>query len=95
MPTERGPKSWEFLMRLLVDPKTNPSLVKWEDEEEGTFRLTEPTLVAKLWGARSNKQYLSYVNFARGIRYFMLIFFQSLFHSNSTPGSKRWELKLI
>lgn len=77
MPTERGPKSWEFLMRLLVDPKTNPSLVKWEDEEEGTFRLTQPTLVAKLWGARSNKQYLSYVNFARGIRYFQLAFFNS------------------
>ncbi|KAK4304461.1 hypothetical protein Pmani_023584 [Petrolisthes manimaculis] len=66
---ERGPKSWEFLMRLLMDPKTNPSLVKWEDEEDGTFRLMQPSMLAKLWGARSDKQYLSYVNFARGIRY--------------------------
>ncbi|KAK4296364.1 hypothetical protein Pmani_031129 [Petrolisthes manimaculis] len=66
---ERGPKSWEFLMRLLVDPKTNPALVRWEDESEATFRLSQPSLVAQLWGARADKKDLSYVNFARGLRY--------------------------
>ncbi|KAK7065671.1 hypothetical protein SK128_009555 [Halocaridina rubra] len=65
----RGPKNWEFVIRLLTDPKTNPSLIRWEDQSQGTFRLVQPTTIAKLWGQRSNKPNLTYDNFARGLRY--------------------------
>ncbi|KAG7161186.1 ETSous factor-like 3 [Homarus americanus] len=66
---ERGPKSWEFLIRLLEDKRSNPSLIRWEDEVNATFRLVQPALIAQMWGARSEKPNLTYFNFARGLRY--------------------------
>ncbi|XP_064083705.1 ETS homologous factor-like [Macrobrachium nipponense] len=65
----RGPRSWEFLVRLLVDKRTNPALIRWEDEATATFRLTQPNIIAQMWGKRSKNPKLSYVNFARGLRY--------------------------
>ncbi|XP_068212752.1 uncharacterized protein [Palaemon carinicauda] len=66
----RGPKNWEFLMRLLVDPRTNPDLIEWEDEERGVFRLRQPQVIAKIWASRNeNTTDLSYNNFARGLRH--------------------------
>ncbi|KAK3866804.1 hypothetical protein Pcinc_027686 [Petrolisthes cinctipes] len=66
----RGPKSWEFLVRLLADPRTNPSLVRWEDESDYTFKLTNPSMVAQLWSSRSGlANSMTYNNFARGLRY--------------------------
>ncbi|XP_064083706.1 ETS translocation variant 4-like [Macrobrachium nipponense] len=66
---ERGPKSWEFLVRLLAHEKTNPTLIRWEDAEEATFLLVQPTIIAQMWGARSENPNLSYNNFARALRY--------------------------
>lgn len=68
----RGPKSWEYLLRLLRDPSTNPSLIRWENEIEGIFRLVKPDSIALRWGKRTGKhstEMLSYENFARGLRY--------------------------
>nr|XP_053638047.1 uncharacterized protein LOC128692743 [Cherax quadricarinatus]XP_053638049.1 uncharacterized protein LOC128692743 [Cherax quadricarinatus]XP_053638050.1 uncharacterized protein LOC128692743 [Cherax quadricarinatus]XP_053638051.1 uncharacterized protein LOC128692743 [Cherax quadricarinatus] len=65
----RGPKSWEFLMRLLADEATNPSVIRWEDEAAATFRLVQPQEIARMWGTRSSKPNLSYNNFARALRY--------------------------
>ncbi|XP_064083157.1 uncharacterized protein LOC135199219 [Macrobrachium nipponense] len=66
---ERKPKIWEFLVRLLVDPQTNPLLVQWQDEISGTFVLNQPSIIARLWGARAGNPELTYNNFARGLRY--------------------------
>lgn len=66
---ERGPKNWEYLMRLLADRSYNPKVIRWEDEEAMTFRIVKPRVVAKIWGERSNKSNLTYDNFARGLRY--------------------------
>ncbi|KAK8379400.1 hypothetical protein O3P69_019361 [Scylla paramamosain] len=66
---DRGPKSWEFLMRLLADPRTNPDVIRWEDRSRYTFRLVQPQVIASLWGQRSNKRTLTYNNFARALRY--------------------------
>lgn len=68
----RGPKSWEFLVRLLKDPTTNPKLIRWESENDGIFRLVEPSTIAQRWGRRTGKhasECLTYENFARGLRY--------------------------
>lgn len=68
----RGPKSWEYLVRLLRDPSTNPSLIRWENEMKGVFRLVQPAVIAQRWGRRTGKhasECLSYENFARGLRY--------------------------
>ncbi|XP_066944593.1 transcription factor ETV6-like isoform X2 [Macrobrachium rosenbergii] len=66
----RGPKNWEFLMRLLVDPRTNPALIEWEDEGQGIFRLRNPKTIAQIWASRNgNSGDLSYNNFARGLRH--------------------------
>lgn len=67
-PSERGPKNWEFMIRLLVDKKYNPELIRWEDQTEKTFRLVKPVVIAQMWGQRANKPNLSYDNFARGLR---------------------------
>lgn len=68
----RGPKSWEFLLRLLRSPESNPSLIKWENEEAGVFRLIRPEIIALRWGRRTGKHVhdiLSYESFSRGLRY--------------------------
>ncbi|XP_068218504.1 transcription factor Spi-C-like [Palaemon carinicauda] len=66
----RGLKNWEFLMRLLADPRTNPSLIEWEDEEQGIFRLRRPDTIAEMWASRrEHSKSLSYNNFARGLRH--------------------------
>ncbi|XP_068212737.1 ETS homologous factor-like [Palaemon carinicauda] len=65
----RGPKNWEFVIGLLADARTNPSLIRWEDKTQATFRLVQPTAIAQMWGRRSNKPNLTYDNFARGLRY--------------------------
>ncbi|XP_037791251.1 ETS-related transcription factor Elf-2-like [Penaeus monodon] len=65
----RGPKNWEFMIRLLMDKRYNPELIRWEDEAEKTFRLVRPDIIAQMWGKRANKRCLSYNNFARGLRY--------------------------
>lgn len=66
---ERGPKNWEFVIRLLADRQYNPEVVRWEDKTCGTFRFVRPSVIAQMWGKRSNKPNLSYDNFARGLRY--------------------------
>ncbi|XP_063612608.1 ETS homologous factor-like [Penaeus indicus] len=65
----RGPKNWEFMLRLLMDKRYNPELIRWENEAEKTFRLVRPDIIAQMWGKRANKHCLSYNNFARGLRY--------------------------
>ncbi|KAG7161187.1 ETSous factor-like 4 [Homarus americanus] len=46
---ERGPKNWEFVIRLLADPQTNPSLIRWEEQTQGTFRLVQPAVIARMY----------------------------------------------
>ncbi|KAF2368014.1 Ets domain [Trinorchestia longiramus] len=68
-PRERGKKVWEFLLDLLNNPATNPSMIKWENKDEGIFRLVEHDLIAQRWGARRDRKDLSYDYFARTMRY--------------------------
>ncbi|XP_042882364.1 ETS-related transcription factor Elf-5-like isoform X2 [Penaeus japonicus] len=65
----RGPRVWEFLVRLLFDPRSNPSLITWEDEATGTFRLVQKERIAEMWVQRNRDGNLSYNNFARTMRH--------------------------
>ncbi|CAL4176629.1 unnamed protein product [Meganyctiphanes norvegica] len=65
----RGPKNWEFLMRLLADLRANPMLIKWEDQESYTFRLVEPDIIMDIWNSKSKRAPVDYNSFARGLRY--------------------------
>ncbi|CAL4086632.1 unnamed protein product [Meganyctiphanes norvegica] len=66
---DRCPWSWEFLMRLLVSPETNPSLIRWQDEDQYIFKLLQPDLIVQIWNAKSEKASLNKANFARSLRY--------------------------
>ncbi|CAL4156708.1 unnamed protein product, partial [Meganyctiphanes norvegica] len=65
----RCPKTWEFLMRLLVCSETNPEVICWEDESQYIFRLVEPKKIMELWNAKAGKSSGNYDNFARSLRY--------------------------
>ncbi|KAB7498416.1 ETS homologous factor [Armadillidium nasatum] len=69
----RGPKCWEFLLRLLKDSASNPSLVKWENPEIGSFKLVEKDKISAIWGNRPSKKkngkVIKYESFARILRY--------------------------
>ena len=68
----RSPKSWEFLLRLLLDSNSNPRMIRWEDKQEGSFRLVMKDEIARIWGMRTEKHKkmgLSYDNFARNLRW--------------------------
>ncbi|XP_063853536.1 ETS homologous factor-like [Scylla paramamosain] len=65
----RGPKSWEYVVRMLADERFNPSLISWVNKADFTFKFNKPADIARMWGQRANKPNLSYDNFARGLRY--------------------------
>ncbi|KRT80883.1 hypothetical protein AMK59_5199 [Oryctes borbonicus] len=61
-----------FVVELLHNPDTNPSIIKWEDYENGKFRFTNPEKVSKLWGrrnSRSKEKEMDFGKFSRAIRY--------------------------
>lgn len=66
---ERGPKVWEFLMDLLEDPERNSKIIRWENQDEGIFRIVDKDTVALRWGQRNFKtKTLPYEHFARTLR---------------------------
>ena len=74
---EKNPQIVNFLVDLLYNPFTNPSIIKWEDYENGKFRFIDPNKVSKLWGTRSFKKIkdkeMDFGKFSRAIRYIYAI----------------------
>ena len=66
---EKSEKLWQFLISLLQSPMTNPSLIKWENETLGIFKLVNPDVISQKWGQRRNNDTLSYEYFSRALRY--------------------------
>ncbi|XP_069131873.1 uncharacterized protein [Argopecten irradians] len=61
---------WEFIRDLLRNPQHCPKIIKWEDEEEGIFRVLKSTEVAKEWGSmKKNKTEMTYEKLSRSLRY--------------------------
>ncbi|XP_069193849.1 ecdysone-induced protein 74EF-like isoform X1 [Procambarus clarkii] len=67
--SKKIPKIWEFISSLLHDPTTCPSVVEWQDKENGIFRFVDPQKAGKLWGAVKNNPYMNYEKMSRAMRY--------------------------
>ncbi|CAL4071821.1 unnamed protein product, partial [Meganyctiphanes norvegica] len=67
---KRTGRLWEFIRNLLHDPETCPSLVKWENAEEGVFRFVQAEKVAKMWGMRKHNSDMNYEKLSRAMRYY-------------------------
>ncbi|XP_046979822.1 DNA-binding protein Ets97D-like isoform X1 [Schistocerca americana] len=59
---------WQFLLELLTD-KEHVEVIQWEGTE-GEFKLTNPEMVAQLWGERKNKPTMNYEKLSRALRYY-------------------------
>ncbi|XP_063704513.1 DNA-binding protein Ets97D [Culicoides brevitarsis] len=59
---------WQFLLELLTD-KHNRNIIEWQGNE-GEFKLTNPEVVAQLWGDRKNKPAMNYEKLSRALRYY-------------------------
>ncbi|CAJ0561002.1 unnamed protein product, partial [Mesorhabditis spiculigera] len=64
----KGNKLWEFIRDALKDPATCPSVVRWEDPNEGVFRIVESEKLARLWGERKNNTKMTYEKLSRAMR---------------------------
>ena len=66
---------WQFLLDLLEESRVGGSpgsgsrdgCIRWEDED-GTFRILHPDLLAQKWGARKNKPNMNYDKLTRALR---------------------------
>ncbi|GFS46430.1 ETS homologous factor [Trichonephila inaurata madagascariensis] len=63
-------KLWEFIRDLLLDPVTNPSLIRWERPEDGIFKFVQSDRVAKMWGDRKQNPRMTYEKLSRAMRYY-------------------------
>jgi hypothetical protein len=71
---KRGCRLWEYIRNLLLDPRTNPSLIKWEDRKEGTFKLVQNKKIAFDWGWKKGNSDMSYEKLSRAMRYIAILY---------------------
>ncbi|XP_069678219.1 ETS homologous factor-like isoform X3 [Periplaneta americana] len=77
MPGRRGKKPekktgrlWEFIRDLLLNRDYCPSLICWENHEEGVFRFVRSEKVAQLWGTIKENPKMTYEKLSRAMRYY-------------------------
>lgn len=63
-------KLWEFIRDLLLNPATNPSMIRWERREDGIFKFVQSDKVARLWGDRKQNPRMTYEKLSRAMRYY-------------------------
>ncbi|XP_043206146.1 ETS homologous factor-like, partial [Amphibalanus amphitrite] len=64
-------KLWQFLLALLHDKSHNPSMIKWDDFEQGRFKFVQSEAVARLWGSRKGYETnMTYEKLSRAMRYY-------------------------
>jgi hypothetical protein len=61
-------KLWEFIRDLLKIPRYNPSVIRWEVEEEGEFRIVDSSMVARLWATVKGNKKMNYEKLSRAMR---------------------------
>lgn len=61
---------WEFIRDVLNDPRYCGKVIKWENEDEGIFRVVQSELAATMWGQKkNNRTKMTYEKMSRSIRY--------------------------
>ena len=60
----------QWMVTLLRSPATNPSILTWEDESRGKFRVMNSTAFAELWGKVKKNPGMNYEKLSRAIRYY-------------------------
>jgi ETS factor family protein len=60
---------WEFIRDVLNDPRYCGKVIKWENEEEGIFRVVQSETAASMWGQKkNNRTKMTYEKMSRSIR---------------------------
>ncbi|ESO06402.1 hypothetical protein HELRODRAFT_64381, partial [Helobdella robusta] len=59
-----------FMRDLLNNPQYNPSCVRWENKEQGIFRIIsgKSKFVAELWGQIKNNSKMTFEKMGRSLR---------------------------
>ena len=70
LPDKGNGKLWEFIRDLLLNPVTNPALIRWERREDGVFKFVQSDKVAKMWGERKQNPRMTYEKLSRAMRYY-------------------------
>merc|ERR1712088_34787 len=60
----------QWIVKLLRDPETNPSVIRWEDEPEGKFRVINSNAFAQLWAVEKKNPAMNYEKLSRAMRYY-------------------------
>jgi len=60
----------QWIVKLLRDPATNPSVIMWEDEPEGKFRVINSNAFAQLWAVEKKNPAMNYEKLSRAMRYY-------------------------
>ncbi len=67
---------YEFLKATIQNPKYNPSLIHWVDQEKGDFKIVDSQKLAQLWGASRKgckRTAGTYEHLSRAFRYDIVI----------------------
>ncbi|XP_021928989.1 ETS homologous factor-like isoform X2 [Zootermopsis nevadensis] len=69
-PEKKTGRLWEFIRDLLLNREYCPSLICWENHDEGVFRFVRSEKVAKLWGSLKENPKMTYEKLSRAMRYY-------------------------
>ncbi|KAL0273270.1 UNVERIFIED_CONTAM: hypothetical protein PYX00_005981 [Menopon gallinae] len=67
-PEKKTGRLWEFIRDLLLDPQHCPSVICWENYDDGVFRFVKSEKVAKIWGDRKGNEKMNYEKLSRAMR---------------------------
>jgi len=60
-----------FLIKLLEEEDEKyTDIIRWENRDEGIFRILNPNNVAALWGYMKNSLHMNYDKMSRALRYY-------------------------
>jgi len=67
-----GRHLWEFIRDLLLAGDNGDmaaaDIIRWENRDEGIFRIVDSKQVAELWGIRKRNKTMTYEKLSRALR---------------------------